>query len=434
VSFQLAPGTYTFTASAEINTGTGYIIVGNTSVTFNVKHTISAINDFGSGSINLEGATVSSGASAYKFIGDALSVGAIDQNDGAGYNRTWNASGTNNSNWLRKSMSASSFTNILGATSRNYSYTVVSNDNGATISADLRKIFNITFQNNMVGLGNTGIINVSETQYSSPSPIINVVQGNQITATAPTQEINGIDYSLSTWSNGSTSASTTFTPTDHSTYTASYIGKPDNSTRNLTFGTQLRRPITFTWTDNPNTNVTQYQIWRCTINKGIIQNLIQIGTVARGVQNYSDDEYMLTANNSSVIYYDARPYYSVEGTTADPDWAYVPAIIQDNESPRNNSLNRSSDIETVENYALDQNYPNPFNPSTIVNYQVPEKGFISLKVYDILGREVITLVNEVKTQGKYSVTFDEANLTSGVYIYQLKANGFSSTKKMILTK
>lgn len=202
----------------------------------------------------------------------------------------------------------------------------------------------------------------------------------------------------------------------------------------MTFGTQLRRPITFTWTDNPNTNVTQYQIWRCTINKGIIQNLIQIGTVARGVQNYSDDEYMLTANNSSVIYYDARPYYSVEGTTADPDWAYVPAIIQDNESPRNNSLNRSSDIETVENYALDQNYPNPFNPSTIVNYQVPEKGFISLKVYDILGREVKTLVNEVKTQGKYSVTFDEANLTSGVYIYQLKVNGFSSTKKMILTK
>jgi hypothetical protein len=65
---------------------------------------------------------------------------------------------------------------------------------------------------------------------------------------------------------------------------------------------------------------------------------------------------------------------------------------------------------------------------------VPDAGFVSLKVYDILGREVCALVNEVKTQGKYSVRFDASNFSSGIYIYQLKTNGFNSIKKMILAK
>ena len=224
----------------------------------------------------------------------------------------------------------------------------------------------------------------------------------------------------------------TLTPSETNAYVANYIGKPDNSTRNLTFGTALNQPITFTWTDNPNSNVNQYQIWRCIISQGVIQNLVQIGTVARGVQNFTDDEYILSKNNLNGVNYDARPYYSIEGTTADPDWEYVPAQIQAKESAKNS--NKSFNDEAVENYALEQNTPNPFNPSTIISYQVPNAGFVSLKVYDILGREVSTLVNEVKTQGKYSVRFNAANLTSGVYIYQLKANGFSSIKKMILTK
>jgi hypothetical protein len=112
---------------------------------------------------------------------------------------------------------------------------------------------------------------------------------------------------------------------------------------------------------------------------------------------------------------------------------YVPSQIQAKQSTNDNK-NKGFNEEVVENYAVEQNSPNPFNPSTIINYQVPNAGFVSLKVYDILGREVSTLVNEVKTQGKYSVRFDASNLISGVYIYQLKSNGFSSVKKMILTK
>jgi len=80
------------------------------------------------------------------------------------------------------------------------------------------------------------------------------------------------------------------------------------------------------------------------------------------------------------------------------------------------------------------NYPNPFNPSTIISYQIPDDGLVTLKVFDALGREVKTLVNEFKSQGKYSVSFDASNLTSGVYFYQLRAGDFVSIKKMILMK
>lgn len=85
-------------------------------------------------------------------------------------------------------------------------------------------------------------------------------------------------------------------------------------------------------------------------------------------------------------------------------------------------------------FELGQNFPNPFNPTTTISYQMPEAGFVSLKVYDMLGREVSTLVNEYKTQGSYSINFNASSLTSGVYVYQLKANGFTASKKMSLLK
>lgn len=85
-------------------------------------------------------------------------------------------------------------------------------------------------------------------------------------------------------------------------------------------------------------------------------------------------------------------------------------------------------------YALDQNYPNPFNPSTTINYQLLKAGFVTLKIFDILGREVATLVNENKVAGRFSVDFNASKLPSGIYIYELKSPGFTSCKKMMLTK
>ena len=85
-------------------------------------------------------------------------------------------------------------------------------------------------------------------------------------------------------------------------------------------------------------------------------------------------------------------------------------------------------------FALAQNYPNPFNPTTSINYSIPEAGNVELKVYDILGNEVATLVNETKSPGSYVADFNASSFASGIYIYSLRTNNFVQTKKMILMK
>jgi hypothetical protein len=89
---------------------------------------------------------------------------------------------------------------------------------------------------------------------------------------------------------------------------------------------------------------------------------------------------------------------------------------------------------TPSNYSLDQNYPNPFNPSTTINFTIPNSDFVTLKMYNILGSEVATLVNENLSAGAYKYSFDAQNLASGVYLYELKAGNFREIKKMNLLK
>ncbi len=87
-----------------------------------------------------------------------------------------------------------------------------------------------------------------------------------------------------------------------------------------------------------------------------------------------------------------------------------------------------------DNYSLSQNYPNPFNPVTTIQYSIPQRGIVTLTVYDILGKQVATLVNEEKDRGVYTVNFDASQLASGLYIYRLSAGSFVKSKKMLLLK
>jgi hypothetical protein len=91
-------------------------------------------------------------------------------------------------------------------------------------------------------------------------------------------------------------------------------------------------------------------------------------------------------------------------------------------------------MEIIDGYTLRQNYPNPFNPSTEISYDLPEKSFVTLKVYDVLGREILTLVHEEKPAGTYRINFKAVGLGSGVYFYQLKTDHFQDKKKMLLMK
>ncbi|MEI7811392.1 MAG: T9SS type A sorting domain-containing protein [Ignavibacteria bacterium] len=98
------------------------------------------------------------------------------------------------------------------------------------------------------------------------------------------------------------------------------------------------------------------------------------------------------------------------------------------------SINSLKHGRRISGWFLSQNYPNPFNPSTRINYSIPEKSFVTIKVYDIQGKETAVLVNEDKTPGEYSAEMNAGSLASGIYIYKIQAGSFSEVKKMILLR
>lgn len=117
--------------------------------------------------------------------------------------------------------------------------------------------------------------------------------------------------------------------------------------------------------------------------------------------------------------------------------SYIEFPIVNNAANRPELLFVDEDRTGTENpvkFELQQNYPNPFNPSTMINYSVANAEMVELKVYDILGKEVKTLVNQIQNPGSYSITFNAAGLSSGVYFYKLKAGSFTEIKKMTLVK
>lgn len=124
--------------------------------------------------------------------------------------------------------------------------------------------------------------------------------------------------------------------------------------------------------------------------------------------------FQLAVNSNGILFAssEAGIYRTIESTTA---------------------INENEEVIPSE-FALYQNYPNPFNPSTKIQYQIPKGGIVTIKVYNLLGSEVATLVDEEKVAGNYEVTFDSSELTSGVYFYSLQSGVFIDTKKMILIK
>jgi hypothetical protein len=142
-----------------------------------------------------------------------------------------------------------------------------------------------------------------------------------------------------------------------------------------------------------------------------------------------------TANSLNQMKHQHQDLSSTDGCTAitSPSTSYTARPnIRMTFSPFLGAENQTPAIPTK--YDLSQNYPNPFNPVTKINFALPKTGFATLKVYDILGRQVSLLVNEVKQAGYYSIDFDATKLASGVYFYKLESGTFSDVKRMVLVK
>ena len=318
--------------------------------------------------------------------------------------------------------------------SKSYSFSVKNYNFNTTqyYIARFKKEYNITFKNNFVSVGNIGSIIVNGTEYNNlPISSFPVQEGYTITATAVDQVKNGISYGFTNWSDGSTSMNKTFTPTDHSIYTANFVGKPSNNNRNLSANTVVDQPVILYWNDNINSNVTYYQIWRYSKNQYTgIGTYEQIATVNRGVQTYTDYDFKLTSGYTNyLLKYDVRGYYSIENTFADPDYSVARFGTTLEKSNENNDTLSTKTYD----YGISC-YPNPFNPTTTIKYQLPKAGYTILKIYNELGSEIKTLVNQYQTEGKYVEVFNASHLASGVYYYSLTSGDYYKSGKLLLIK
>lgn len=147
--------------------------------------------------------------------------------------------------------------------------------------------------------------------------------------------------------------------------------------------------------------------------------------------------YYNTVNNWTLAYLDLTTIagktveITFKADAANSVWSYL--YLDD--IAITSSLTDIEDADLVPvKYKLNQNFPNPFNPETVIQYQLASTSFVSLKIYDVLGNEVSTLVNETKTPGTHQIIFNASNLPSGIYMYRLNAGSFSSTKKLVLIR
>jgi len=97
-------------------------------------------------------------------------------------------------------------------------------------------------------------------------------------------------------------------------------------------------------------------------------------------------------------------------------------------------VEENNESEIISEFLLEQNYPNPFNSTTTIKYSIPQQGLVTIKIYNAIGEEIVTLINKEQPVGNYDVEFNVTSLPSGIYFYRLKAGSFVETKKMVLLR
>ncbi len=184
-----------------------------------------------------------------------------------------------------------------------------------------------------------------------------------------------------------------------------------------------------TWSGNSEKDFSYYEIWKKGGNEG---GDWHIKTTTTTPSFIDIDETVVSGPrqmNEGTAYYKIK---SVDVNNNKSEFTNQVEIRVSLDPPYKSNYNLSSN--STLNYNLLQNYPNPFNPLTTIRYVLKESGFVTLKVFDNLGNEISTLVNEVKPEGIFEVEFDASKLPSGIYIYSIRVNDFVQNQKMIFLK
>jgi hypothetical protein len=177
-------------------------------------------------------------------------------------------------------------------------------------------------------------------------------------------------------------------------------------------------------------NVSTSPTLEWTAVNGAVSYTLQISTFGSFV-NFVVNQPGITSTSYSVtdLEENKKYYWRVREATANYEGLFSQVFRF-----TTGSTNSVDDDKNLFAYNLEQNYPNPFNPITFIKYQLAKPGFVTISVYNILGMEIVKLVNEEKSAGSYEVEYDATNLSSGIYFYRLQTESFVETKKMVLMK
>lgn len=219
--------------------------------------------------------------------------------------------------------------------------------------------------------------------------------------TGTTQTLRCVDASANfAWAGGNSGTilklSNTAVPVELTSFTASVVGKN----------------VSLNWSTATEINNYGFEVQRKTSNA----DFVTIAFVEGKGTTQNPQSYSYTDKNLEYGKYS----YRLKQVDLNGNFSYSDIVEVDARIPNK--------------FGLNQNYPNPFNPSTTISYEIAKETNVSLKVYDAIGNEIATLVNETKAPGTYEVIFDGSNLTNGVYFYKIDAGSFTATKKLILMK
>jgi len=210
---------------------------------------------------------------------------------------------------------------------------------------------------------------------------------------------------------------------DAVTLAAGAPAKPQNLEMS---GTTAQNEPILTWDANTEPNFDHYEVWR-SINflggpPGTFYKIVTVTT-----NTYTD--YGLAAGGSWKVYYKVRAFNTLGVGSVYSDMLTITAAGFLKKADKNNRL-----VVLPSDFDLAQNYPNPFNPTTTIKYDLPADAYVTLKVFDILGREMMTLVDGDMVAGYHQVSLDRNELPTGVYFYKINAGTFTDMKKLLLLR
>lgn len=206
---------------------------------------------------------------------------------------------------------------------------------------------------------------------------------------------------------------------------------PPSKPQGLTV-TVINNSAHVTWNANSEPDVLsggKYKIYRAMTTGDNPTNWSHVATVNHPTTSWIDQDLYFTGSGSNKVFYSVSAVDSTnkESVRSEYDWLYFNNLLQKGQ-------NTSTDEESITEYKMYNNYPNPFNPSTVIKYQLPETVNVTIKLYDMLGREVKEFINDTQEAGYYELNFDGSDLSSGTYIYRITAGDFTDSKKLLLVK